>query len=176
MRFLRPGGKSGRELDLAQILAWRPLGASKINRIKAPQTSCQSREDREPRNTRNTRKALSLPRIPRAPRFLKELLGEDLGLVPAFDSSHVNRLVVGMVNNSVPLLHKPKSRTRTSSLKLVIEDGWSRSELIPRFRRRLREIRLFGHPAANLGQTEFNGLTQGVRHRKMSVRRVLPES
>jgi len=62
----------------AQILAWRPLGAGKIKRIKAPQISCQSREDREPRNTRSTRKALSFPRIPSIPRFLKEFLGEDL--------------------------------------------------------------------------------------------------
>ena len=39
-------------------------------------------------------------------------------------------------------------------LKLVIKDGWSRSELLPSLHRRLREIRLPGHRLANLGQTE----------------------
>jgi hypothetical protein len=39
----------------------------------------------------------------------------------------------------------PKStRTTSPRLKLVIKDGWSRSELIPGFRRRLREIRVLG--------------------------------
>src|SRR5208282_4691387 len=82
-------------------------------------------------------------------------------------------------DRSCPLLHKPNWRSSTSStasghsagrkpstlptLALstpaspIVTDGWSRSELFPSFRCRLREIRLPGHPLAHLGQSEFNG-------------------